>query len=340
MPKSAETVVCKGFCVAIWAAISIGVLLGSNFAVSAQTPLPSDEIIRIDTDLLPFDVSVTDVNGRFVRGLTEKDFRILEDGAERPVSFFNVETEAGALRPIAVVFALDVSGSMSAEELARLSAAMRIFIDQLADRRSSFAIMTFGTKVRTLQSFTNDRQKLDRALHELLKNKDEGRSTHAFDAVDDAVRLLVKKAPRTADQQLLKRAVVLITDGFPVGDTVSPSTVIERANTADVSVYSVTLPSYPSIMAGNRTPLPTPLDVTGLIDRTGGTNVYATDRDFSGLFRALAEEVKSHYVLAFYPAEEKRQDGNFHQVRIVGPAGLVLRQSRPGYQAGPPREKK
>ena len=272
--------------------------------------------------------------------MTEKDFRILEDGIERPVSFFNVEKEDAALRPIAVVFALDVSGSMSAEEIQRLSEAMRLFIDQLADRRSAFAIMTFGTRVRTLQSFTNERKKLDRALNELLKNKDEGRSTHAYDAVDDAIRLLVKKAPRTADQQLLKRAVVMVTDGFPVGDTVEPGTVIARAKAADVSVYFVTFSSYASILAGNRTPLPTLLDVTGLVEKTGGTNVYVTDKDFTSLFRALAEEVKSHYVLAFYPAEENRHDGKFHSVQIVGPAGLVLRQSRPGYTAGAPKQKK
>ncbi len=340
MPQPSQTVVWKGLGWAMLMAFVALLVAGSVVPISAQTPLSSDEVIRIDTDLLPFDVSVTDVNGRPIRNLTEKDFRILEDGVERPVSFFNVEKENAALRPIAVVFALDVSGSMSAEELARLSVAMRLFIDQLADRRSAFAIMTFGTKVRTLQSFTNDRKKLDRALTELLKNKDEGRSTHAYDAVDDAIRLLVKKAPRTADQQLLKRAVLLITDGFPVGDTVAPATVIERANAADVSVYSVTLPSYPSLLAGNRTPLPTLLDVTGLVEKTGGTNVYATDKEFSGLFRALAEEVKSHYVLAFYPAEENRQDGKFHSVRILGPAGLVLRQSRPGYTAGTPRDKK
>ncbi len=36
----------------------------------------------------------------------------------------------------------------------------------------------------------------------------------------------------------MKRAVLVVTDGFPVGDTVSPQTVIERANTADVSVFA------------------------------------------------------------------------------------------------------
>jgi hypothetical protein len=132
----------------------------------------------------------------------------------------------------------------------------------------------------------------------------------------------------------MKRAVVVVTDGFPVGDTVAASTVIERANAADVSVYTVTLPSFSRALASaERRPLPTPLDVSGLVEKTGGTNVYATDRDFAALFRALAEEVTSAYVLAFYPPEEKRHDGRFHTIRVAGPPGLQLRQSRPGYKS-------
>ena len=75
-----------------------------------------------------------------------------------------------------------------------------------------------------------------------------GLSTHTYDAVDDAIRLLVRQAPRTRDRRLLKRAVIVVTDGFPVGDTVSAETVIERANQADVSVYTVTLPSYSRVI--------------------------------------------------------------------------------------------
>jgi VWFA-related protein len=339
MPQAGSTVVSDGLRRARLA-LTVVVIAIASLAVAAQAPAPADDVIRIDTDLLPFDVAVTDAAGRTVKGLTEKDFRILVDGVERPVSFFNVERDGGAHRPIAIVFALDVSGSMSAEELQRLGAAMHIFVSQLADRRSVFAIITFGTTVHTLQAFTNEQEKLEAALDKLLHGKDEGRSTHAYDAADDAVRLLVRKAPRTRDQQLLKRAVVIVTDGFPVGDTVKPETVIERANAADVSVYSVQLPSYPSALSPSRDPLPTLLDVSGLVEKTGGKNVYATDRDFSPLFKALAEEVTSHYVLAFYPEEEKRADGQFHTVRIVGPAGLVLRQSRRGYTADEPKSKK
>src|SRR3712207_8183539 len=87
----------------------------------------------------------------------------------------------------------------------------------------------------------------------------------------------------------MKRAVVVVTDGFPVGDTVAPSTVIERANDAEVSVYTVTLPSYSRVLASaaDRAPLPTPLDVSGLVEKTGGTNVYAGGHDYEPLFKAL-----------------------------------------------------
>ncbi len=246
------------------------------------------DIIKIDTDLVPVDVTVTDAKGRLVRNLRKEDFKLFEDGAERPIASFNVEKIEGAPRPVAIVFALDLSGSMTPEEVDRVSDAMREFSRQLASHPAVFALMTFGAR----------------------------------------------HAPLTRQHQLIKRAVVLITDGFPVGDTVSPGTVIERANAADTSVYVVTMPSYTRLLASAQmTPLPTPLDVSGLVEKTGGRSVYANQKDLGPLFRAIAEEVASAYVLGFYPPPENRKDGRLHTIRIEGPAGLTLRQSRAGYQA-------
>lgn len=304
------------------------------------TPAPAEQqeeeagdVLRIDTDLVSVDVSATDAQGRPVRGLSADQFKLYEDDVERPISFFNVQRRGGALRPVAIVFALDISGSMTPAEIERLRSALQIFSQRLSEQRALFAVMSFGMEVKTIQGFTDDPQKLDRAL-ERLAREPNGLSTHTFDATDDAIRLLVRKAPRTRERRLMKRAVVVVTDGFPVGDTVAARTVIERANEADVSIYTVTLPSFSRVMtSAERAPLPTPLDISGLVEKTGGTNAYATDKDFAALFRALAEEVTSAYVLAFYPPEEKRRDGRFHTIRIVGPPGLQLRQSRPGYKS-------
>jgi hypothetical protein len=86
-------------------------------------------------------------------------------------------------------------------------------------------------------------------------------------------------------------------------------------------------------MASTSTALPTPLDVSGLAELTGGKSFYAEEKSYDDLFAALAEEVTSAYVLAFYPLEEKRRDGKFHEIRVEGPNGFVIQQSRPGYQA-------
>ena len=299
--------------------------------------MPADaepqDVIKIDTDLVPVDVVVTDAKGRLVRNLKKEDFKLFEDGSERSIASFNVEKVAGAPRPLAIIFALDLSGSMTPEEIQRVISAMREFSQRLSAHPAVFGVMTFGMNVKTLQSLTSDRDKLERA-YDRLAQEPNGLSTHTYDAIDDAVRMLARHAPLTRANQSVKRAVVVITDGFPVGDTVSPDTVIERANAADTSIYLVTMPSYTQLLASVKvTPLPTPLDVSGLVEKTGGRSIYASEKDLGPLFRAIAEEVASAYVFGFYPPGEKRNDGKFHTIRIEGPAGLVLRLSREGYQA-------
>ena len=293
-----------------------------------------EDVFRFDTDLVSVDVTAMDTEGRPIRNLKQDDFKVYSDGAEQKVSFFQLEQREGEPRPLAIVFALDVSGSMTTEEMMKVRLALRSFSAQLSTHPVVYAVMTFGMRVKTVQKFTKDPDKLDEAIERLERDAPNGLSTHTYDAVDDAIRLLVRNAPRTREHRLMKRAVLVVTDGFPVGDTVAAKTVIERANAADVSIFVVTLPSYSRMLASSsQEPLPTPLDVSGLAELTGGRNVYATERDYGPLFRALAEEVTSAYVLAFYPPEEKRRDGQMHTIRVEGPRGLTLRQSRVEYKA-------
>jgi Uncharacterized protein encoded in toxicity protection region of plasmid R478, contains von Willebrand factor (vWF) domain len=293
-----------------------------------------EDVLRIDTDLVSVDVTAMNKDGQPVKNLRQEDFKVYSDGVEQSVSFFQIEKREGEPRPLAIVFALDVSGSMTSEEMERVRSALQLFSSELSAHPVSYAVMTFGMRVKTVQKFTNDPKKLDEAIERVGRDEPNGLSTHTYDAVDDAVRLLVRSAPRTRQRRLMKRAVLVVTDGFPVGDTVTSKTVIERANAADVSVFVVTLPSYSRMMASSsQTPLPTPLDVSGLAESTGGRNVYANETNYGPLFKALAEEVTSAYVLAFYPPLEKRRDGQVHTIRVEGPRGLNLRQSRVEYKA-------
>ena len=304
--------------------VALFVLVVTN---PAQQP---DEVIKVDTELVAFEVSVTDKNGRPVRNLTANDFRVFEDGVERKPDFFQPIKKEEFGRPMSIVFALDVSGSMTAQELQKLRSALQSFVNRLADYNSYFALTTFAMEVKTLQSFTNRREKLEKSFDKLNRDQD-GLSTHAYDAVDDAIRMLLKKSPKFSGNRLTKRAVIVITDGFPVGDVVSPETVIERANAVETTVYAVILPSF-SRLQPSKKPLLTPLEASGLIERTGGRSFYATDSSFDPLFQALAEEITASYAIAFYPDEEKRTDGKLHEVRIESRKGLVVKQNRPGYK--------
>ena len=189
----------------------------------------AEEIIRFDTDLVSVDVTAMDSTGRPVKNLRPEDFKIYSDNVEQQIAFFQLEKRQGELRPLAIVFALDVSGSMTAEEISRLRAALQSFSNYLADYPVSYAVITFGMHVKTLQKFTADTRKLDESLERLARDAPSGLSTHTYDAVDDAIRMLVRSAPRTRERRLMKRAVMVVTDGFPVGDTYAELTSSAKA---------------------------------------------------------------------------------------------------------------
>jgi len=316
--------------VSFWARLAVltfgfAALSGAAFAQAA-----SDDVIRVNTELVAFEVTVSDKNGNPVRGLNANDFKLFENGVERQIDFFEPIRRQNENRPLSIVFALDVSGSMTAEEMTQLRGAMQQFVKRLADYNSYFAVMTFGMKVKTVQSFTNKPERLEKTFDKIMRDQD-GLSTHAYDAVDEAVRMLDKKSPRSIRSQMPRRAVILVTDGFPVGDIVSPKTVIERANAAETTVYSILLPSF-SRLQGTRKPLLTLLEASGLVEKTGGKTFYVNENNFEPLFKSLEEEITSSYLLAIYPKPETSRDGKFNEVRIETPNNLKIRQNRSGYQ--------
>ena len=120
--------------------------------------------MRFDTDLVSVDVTAIDASGRPVRNLRQEDFKVYSDDVEQPISFFQIEKRQGEARPLAIVFALDVSGSMTADEIIRLRAALQSFSNHLSSHPAVYAVMTFGMRVKTIQKFTSDPDKLDDSL--------------------------------------------------------------------------------------------------------------------------------------------------------------------------------
>src|ERR1041385_1970608 len=113
-----------------------------------------DEVLKIDTDLVSVDVRANDASGRPIKNLRRGDFKVFVDGTEQPLAFFQVEQRSGEPRPLAMVFALDISGSMTPEEMNRLRSALLAFSAKLSDHPALYAVMAFGMNVKTVQKFT------------------------------------------------------------------------------------------------------------------------------------------------------------------------------------------
>src|SRR5215213_10251108 len=196
-----------------------------------------EDVLRFDTDLVSVDVTAIDAEGRPVRNLRQDDFKVYSDNREQDISFFQIENRQGDARPLAIVFTLDVSGSMTSEEIIRLRNALQSFSNQLSSHPVVYSVMTFGMRVKTVQKFTSDPGKLDEALERIARDSPNGLSTHTYDAVDDAIRTLVRSAPRTREKRLMKRAVLVVIVGITLGQTSSTH-----------SPYAPVIPSHVSVL--------------------------------------------------------------------------------------------
>ena len=301
------------------------VVLGAQITAGQD----DDKVIRIDTKLAEFEVLVADKNGKPVHGLSQKDFKIFENGKERGIDFFQPVITQGTARPLVVVFAVDVSGSMTPVEIEKLRTAINGFIDRFGNYEAYFAVISFAMEVKRTQSFTNRPDQVRKSLTSLDREQ-VGRSTHAFDAVDEAIRMIERNGPKSVRGRSPKNAVIVITDGFPVGDVVSPATVIERANRTGTSVYSIILPSF-TPAGGDTRPLMTIFEASGIVDRTGGSSLYALNNNFEPIFNALGSEITASYAIAFYP-DDRTQVGVQRNVRIESTKGYKIKQNRTSYE--------
>src|SRR5438270_170099 len=272
------------------------------------TAAAQDDVVKLKADLVTIDATATDKDGNFIRNLKADDFTLYEDGVPRKLDFFEASEQAALTRPLAVVVAIDTSGSIKPEEILRQREATENFT-RLVQPESVFAVIAFNSDIRILQDFTSDARKVSAAFHKIGEVTG---SSRIFGSIDKAVSML-KRAPRFRNGRRLRRVVIVLTDGY---DNVSPpeqDDLIRRANDAEGTVFSITLPSYmPGSPSDKR--VMTLLDVSRIVPMTGGADFSADTRDFAPVFRSIAEEIRAGYTLAYYPPEASRRDGRLHQI--------------------------
>ncbi|HEY1218644.1 MAG TPA: VWA domain-containing protein [Bryobacteraceae bacterium] len=137
-------------------------------AVPAQQsgPVPnSGVVIRTETKQVLVDAVVTDKKGHYVSDLSQKDFKVWEDGKEQTIRSFTYEAEdspATSQKHYLVLFFDNSTMSFGDQAVARRAAGK--FVDANAGPNRYMAVVNFTGGVRIAQNFTADAVQLKQVV--------------------------------------------------------------------------------------------------------------------------------------------------------------------------------
>jgi VWFA-related protein len=172
-------------------------VLSCGTALAQQPSTQSDDVLRINTELVQTAVTVVDKKGKFVDGLDRADFELVIDGKPRPINFLEritagSEREAqlapGNQSPISkpgigtttvrgrtIIFFID-DLHLSLSSLNRTRQMIAHFLDTEISGKDTVAIASAKGQIGFLQQFTNNKEVLQAALARLNVQPSEERT--------------------------------------------------------------------------------------------------------------------------------------------------------------------
>jgi VWFA-related protein len=187
---------------------------------------PGRIVTAVAPQLMRFNASVTDRNGRAIGGMRESDFTVWENGIERRVT--NV---APANEPFNLVLLLDVSGSIE-ERMDFIRKAARDFL-RTTSPQDKISIISFRDDIKVISDFSRDRELLSRKLDEI----DAGGGTALYDALGYVLSEQIKrlKGERTA--------IVVMSDGDDNKSFLPFPAILDALSESGALVYPLYVPS-------------------------------------------------------------------------------------------------
>ncbi len=289
------------------------VFAGSTFPALVQAQ-QEDDVVRINTDLVVLNITVTDKAGKYVPGLHLSDFTIFEDGKEvsaQLISSFSVHES-----PFASVVLLDTSSSMESRLSLARSAAIR-FLDNLREEDVA-AVYKFDSKVERLQEFSTGRDLAPMAFGVHAKGM-----TTLNDAIVDAAEALAGRSEK-------RKAIVILSDGMDTYSKASAEKAIESALAIGASIYAVDMAASEGPGSHNQQ---TAAVLRSFAEKSGGRFVATPGGPaLRDAFASIAEELGHQYTIAYRPLDLAR-DGKWHKLEVRTSRSELNVRTRKAYHA-------
>jgi len=194
-------------------------------ALVRRTP-PGKIVTEVAPQLMRFNASVTDRNGRAIGGMRESDFTVWENGIERRVTNVSPANE-----PFNLVLLLDVSGSVE-ERMDFIRKAARDFL-RTTSPQDRISIISFRDDIQVISDFSTDRAMLSRKLDEI----DAGGGTALYDALGYVLSEPLKRLRGE------RTAIVVMSDGDDNKSFLPFPAILEALLESGALVYPLYVPS-------------------------------------------------------------------------------------------------
>jgi Ca-activated chloride channel homolog len=292
---------------------------------TAVDTLADPHALHVRTQMVAVTCTVATPDGTAVPGLRRGDFRILDDGAERPISYFDASTQ-----PASVALVIDASPSVlrDSDEMKQAADAL---IGVLAPLDQA-AVVDFSAHTYLQLGFSDVREEIRRAVARV----------NVKDLLGDTGGSNIYEAVYLAAHELFpgrtgRKAILLLTDGQdsglgltldPASEVPGPGRPADRLTFDDVArllaqqdiqLFAVSTENRPRIMtpewlaahenitlvnASARTDgiPPYTLYLAELVRRAGGQLYFLRETEtMADTFRKIAAKIRAEYTLGFYP---------------------------------------
>lgn len=288
----------------------LAALVVSASVVVAQD---DDDVVRVNTDLIVLNVTVTDKAGQYVKGLKRSDFKLYIDGVEvdqNTIAGFSFQ-EA----PYAAVLLLDSSGSMEERFTLARSAAIR-FLDGLRPEDVA-AVYRFDSKVERVQDFSSSRD-LSPTAYTIR--------AYGMTTLNDAI---LEAADTLASRTEPRKAIVILSDGMDTQSRVTSDKAVERALAVGASIYAVDMSQMDVAASRKQSGAPT---LKAFAEKTGGRFVSTPGGPaLRDAFTGIADELGHQYSLSYRPTQQNR-DGKWHTIEVKVNREEVKIRTRKGFR--------
>jgi Ca-activated chloride channel homolog len=291
--------------------------VASSSSASTDQNSNTSATFRATTNEVNVVFIVTDKHGKRVTDLKQHDFTVADDNKPpQEVRSFAAETNL----PLQVGLLIDASNSVRDRFKFEQESAIEFLNQTIHPGTDTAFVVGFDATPEVTQDFTNNTELLAHGVHELRP----GGGTAMFDALYFACRDKLLKAPKNT---IVRRAIILLSDGDDNLSHVTREEAIEMAQRAEAIVYTISTNVSGTKGAGDKT-------LERIADATGGRAFFPFQiRDVVNAFGEIQDELRSQYAISYKPADF-RADGHYRTIEIVANDRKNFRvRSRRGYYA-------